>query len=327
MPYLYIAIGFVLLLGGADFLVRGTVAMATRLKISPLLVAMTVVAFGTSAPELVVSVGAALSGAPGIAVGNVVGSNIANILLILGATAIIYPISANRQAFVRDYKALLGATLVFIVFALTEQFERWHGVLMLTLLGLFLYNSYLKAKHNKKELEEQAHEVEELSTFAHKSWIIICSCMFGGLTAIILGAQWLVDGAVDIARMYNVSEEVIGLTLIAFGTSLPELATSAVAAYRKHNDITLGNVIGSNIWNILCIMGATAMTLPVPVAQQVLRIDLWYMFGATLLLFPFMLTQNRLCRLEGSVFLILYVAYIGLQYFLAQNTGVYIPAP
>ena len=298
MPILMIAAGFVLLMLGAEYAVRGAVAIANRFNIPHLVIGMTIIAFGTSAPEFVVSINAAISGAAGISIGNVIGSNIANLMLILGATAMIYPVTCVRKNFLRDYAFLFVVTGLFIAFAFTGSFVRWQGIIMLVLLaGFLLYNYFSAAKTG------EAPDVEEASSpLANRSWWVILLITAGGLAAIIYGSDILVAGAVTMARLLGVSEEIIGLTIIAFGTSLPELATSGMAAFRRHNDVALGNIIGSNIWNIVFIMGATSTIVEVPVPSQFLHYDLWVMAGSTILLLPLMYSKNRLSRIEGFVF-------------------------
>lgn len=298
-----IFIGFILLMGGAEYAVRGAVAIANKLHIPTMIIGLTIVAFGTSAPEFVVSISAALNGSAGISIGNVVGSNIANLMLILGAAAVIYPITCQFKTFLRDYAFLLLVTLLFIAFALGGVFVRWQGFVMLGLLAAFVIYNYRNSKHDTVD-EETA------SPLKNSNWFIVLLVTAAGMAAIIYGADLLVDGAVRLARLLGVSEEIIGLTVIAFGTSLPELATTGMAAFRRQNDVALGNIIGSNIWNIVFIMGATASITNVPVAPQILRYDVWVMLGATVLLLPMMYSKCRLERLEGLFYLLGYCVYI-----------------
>lgn len=311
---LFIVGGFVLLTLGAEYTVRGSVAVANKLKIPTIIIGLTLVAFGTSAPEFVVSIKAALDGAAGVSVGNIVGSNIANILLILGVAALLNPLSCQREIFIRDYKFLFLTTLVFILFALSGKFVFWHGVIMLVLLGWFVYFNY----RNSKSEDVGA---EAISPLADKSWLLVLVITAIGLAGIIYGADLLVAGAVSLARILGVSEEIIGLTIIAVGTSLPELATTVMAGIRKQNGVALGNIVGSNIWNIVFIMGFTSTIVDVEVAKQILFYDLWVMLGATILLFIFMYSGSKLSRKEGGIFLILYILYLISQVMIAQ--GVY----
>lgn len=304
--------GFVLLMWGAEYTVRGAVAIANKLHIPTIIVGLTVVAFGTSAPEFVVSISAALQSAEGIAIGNVVGSNIANMLLILGAAAAIYPISCNRKIFLRDYIFLFLVTLVFMGFAWTGKFVRWQGTVMLMMLAVFVYYNYRNSK--RSDVSEEA-----ISPIARKKWLTVIEVTVLGLVAIIFGADLLVKGSVHIARIWGVSEEMIGLTIIAFGTSLPELATTGMAAFRRQNGVALGNILGSNIWNIVFIMGAASTIVDIEVPKQFLYYDLWVMAGSTILLLPFMWTKSKLSRVEGMFFVSLYLLYLVSQVLISKG--------
>lgn len=308
----FILVGFILLIGGAEYLVRGSVALADKLKIPSLIVGLTVVALGTSTPEFVVSVKAALNGSGGISLGNVIGSNIANILLILGVTSLICPIITKREEFLRDYKFLFLATAIFVAFALTGKFVLWQGVVMILILIGYVYYNYYNAK--------KSNVVEELDNpMAGKGWIAIILTTLAGLVAIVYGADLLVKGAIDIARILNVSEDIIGLTIVAVGTSLPELATTVMAAIRKQNDVALGNIVGSNIWNIVFIMGFTSCVTEVDVSAQLRYFDVWVMLGSTIILLPTILTGNKISRFEGGIFVLLYTAYIVAQIMLSKG--------
>lgn len=306
--------GFVLLMAGANYLVQGSVAIANKLKIPSLIVGLTVVAFGTSAPEFVVSITSAFKGSAGLAIGNVVGSNIANILLILGISALVYPIAVKKKEFYRDFSFLLFVTLLFIAFALTGTFTHWMGIVMLALLILFLFWNYHNSKSNKNSVTEDSQ-----SPLAEKKWWLVIAVTVISLVTIIYGADLLVDGAVNLARYFGVSEELIGLTIVAFGTSLPELATSAVAAYRKQSDIAIGNILGSNIWNIVFIMGATASIINVEVTPQIISYDMWVMFASTLILLPIIYKSGKISRLTGIIFFAAYIAYLASQVLIASG--------
>lgn len=313
LPYIYLIIGLVLLSLSADYLIRGAVDLASRLKISPLVVGLTIVAFGTSLPELVVCVRAALEGAAGIAVGNVVGSNIANILLIIGAGALIFPISANRNHFLRDSTIMVAATTLFIFFAWSGAFGKTAGVFMVFCLFAFLLFSYWQGrKHGSADLTmidlDEANPEKSVSAALATTWVL------SGLIGVAVGAELLVSGATTVARSLGVSEEVIGLTMVAIGTSLPELATVVAAAVQKHTDVVVGNVMGSNIFNIFGVMGVTALVADIPVAEQILAFDVWIMAGAVALMVPLMLTGRVFSRKEGAACLSLYAIYIGIQY-------------
>jgi len=308
-----IIIGFVLLMVGAEYTVKGSVAIANKIKISTIIVGLTIVALGTSAPEFVVSIRAALNGAAGISIGNVIGSNIANIFLILGVASLIFPIKCRRRIFLRDYKFLLVVSVVFIAFALTGKFVLWHGIVLLIMLIGFIYYNYRNT--SKSTICEGS-----ISPMAHKSWYFVLFVTISGLAGIIYGADLLVKGAVDIAKILGVSDEIIGLTIIAIGTSLPELATTVMAAIRKENGVALGNILGSNIWNIVFIMGFTSVVTDVSVPTQFMYYDIWIMLLATILLLPAMMTRARLSRSEGFVFVFIYSFYIVSQILIAQGT-------
>ena len=307
-------LGFVLLMLGADFFVRGSVALARRLGISTLVIGLTVVAFGTSLPELLVSLSAALSGAKGMAVGNVVGSNIANILLILGAAAVISPVRGTRTALFRDGTAMLAATALFIAFGLLGTLSVWHGATGLVLLGAYLYSCYRSDVRTGDCLPcEEAEEVAPLAGSLRR----VVPITIVGLLGVTGGAQLLVYGATGLAREMGVSEEIIGLTLVAIGTSLPELATTIAAAVRRHADVVLGNVLGSNLFNLLFIMGAVTLFVPIDlevVAPKIAVFDLWAMFAVSILLVPLLATGFRLSRGEGALLLVAYGAFIAAQF-------------
>lgn len=312
IPIILILAGFILLMIGAEYTVRGSVAIANKLNIPTLIIGLTIVAFGTSAPEFVVSISAALKGSAGIAIGNIIGSNIANILLVLGVSAVIFPLTCVRKVFVRDYLFLFFVTGLFILFAFGGSFVRWQGLVMLGLLLIFLIYNYHNAQKN-----ESADEA--ISPMKDSAWWKVIAVTAVGLAGIIYGADVLVKGAVDLARVLGVSEEIIGLTIIAFGTSLPELATSGMAAFRRQNGVALGNIIGSNIWNIVFILGATASIINVPVPVQFLHYDIWVMAAATVLLFIVMYPKGRLSRPAGGLFVVAYLFYLYSQVMIGRG--------
>jgi cation:H+ antiporter len=306
--------GFVLLFGGGEWLVRGAVIVARRFGISPLLIGMTVVAFCTSAPELMVSVSAALEGRAAISVGNVVGSNIANILLILGASSLVAPIVFKPAELRRDTAVMLGSTVLLVALALTGDIGRASGALMVFLLLLYIVYSYRsEAAGLSPAAELHEHEAEEFDSTPQQMWRGVFY-LAGGLGALVLGSRWLIDGASAIAETFGVPEAVVGLTIVAVGTSLPELATSLVAAVRGHSDVAVGNVVGSNIFNVLSILGITAIITPIPVVEQIARFDVWVMLGATVLLVPFLVRSGRIGRRAGMVSLALYIGYTATLY-------------
>ncbi|KAA5607666.1 calcium/sodium antiporter [Roseospira marina] len=318
--------GIALLPLGSNTLVSGAVAMSERLGVSPLLVALTVVAFGTSLPELVVCLQAALTNAPGIAVGNVVGSNIANILLILGAAAILKPIACDPRTGVQDGLVMIAATVLFGALALGGVIPRWHGLIMLGLLAAYVVFAYRREAAGPHPGDTHLTEVEEFEGLKNRSWAVIIGAILLGLVGVIAGANLLVTGAVDIARSLGVSEEVIGLTMVALGTSLPELAVAVAAAMKGQSDMALGNVVGSNIFNILAILGATAVVVPVVIPDQILHFDLWAMAAVSILLIPIMLTGRRIGRVEAGLFLLAYggyttIQYLGVEHILGRLAG------
>ncbi|MBE6468335.1 MAG: calcium/sodium antiporter [Alphaproteobacteria bacterium] len=308
----FILVGFVLLIGGAEYLVRGAVAIANKLKIPSIIVGLTIVAFGTSTPEFVVSIKAALNGVGGISIGNIVGSNIANILLILGVAGVISSVTCEKKTFLRDWGFMMFTTLLFVVFALSGKFVFWHGLIMLAVLIGFIVFNYFNSKDTPDDSETQ-------SSLANKNWFVVVVITVIGLLAILYGSELLVKGAVNLAKIFGVSEAIIGLTIVAIGTSMPELATTVVASIRKQNGVALGNVVGSNIWNIVFIMGATSTIVDVEVVRQIMVYDIWVMLFATVVLLPIMMTQSKLNRIEGWLFLLLYTGYITSQVLIAQG--------
>lgn len=313
MAFLMTGAGLVLLFLGGEVLLRGAVAIALRSGLSPLLIGLTIVSLATSMPELMVTATAGLQGATDVGVGNVVGSNIANVLLILGATAIASPILVEPRLLVRDTTAMLIATAVFLAMAMLGTITWVHGVAMLALLIIYFWASYRLERKAGGGDEEAKEELEETGGS-------VCSkkMAFGlvviGIAVLAAGSELLVEGAVDIARAAGVSEAVIGLTLVAFGTSLPELATSLVAAFRGHTEVALGNVLGSNIANILLIIGSLALITPFEVSPEILSFDMWVMAAVSLLLLPVVILCRRLGRRVGVTFLSLYALFIFYQF-------------
>lgn len=312
MMYLEVAGGLIILLFGGEVLVRGAITLAERLNIPKLIIGLTVVALGTSAPELVVSVEAALSGAPAIAVGNVVGSNIANVLLVLGLPALIFPVNCACDGPIRRNAALMvGATILFVALGWGHEFVAWQGVVMLLLLCGFLYISYY---HARRFGDSMAVELtEELEGGSPKSLWLANGFILTGLITLPLGSGLLVDGAISVAKTAGLSEAAIGVTLVALGTSLPELATSVMAAMHRHGDVALGNVVGSNLFNVLGIMGVTALVTPVPVPAQILHFDFWVLLGTTGLMFVFILRRREIGRVTGIICFALYGIYVFAQ--------------
>lgn len=295
--------GFALLVAGGEGLVRGASALALRAGISPLLVGLTVVGFGTSAPEMLTSVQAALAGSPGIAVGNVVGSNIVNILLILGLAAVILPVPVGRAAFRRDGTAVVLATALGVAICLIGEVGRLSGLVLLAGLAAYLYIAW-KGERDSGGGAEPDLEGAGLSPLKAALYVL------AGLVALVVGASLLVDGAIELARGLGVSETVIGLTVVAVGTSLPELVTSVMAALKRQSDLAFGNVLGSNIFNILGILGVTALVSPLSAPPEILKLDVWVMSAATLALILVCVTSWRISRLEGALMMAVYAAYV-----------------
>ncbi len=297
--------GLVLLYFGAEGLVRGASALALRFGISPLVIGLTVVAFGTSAPELVVSVDSALKGLGNIAVGNVVGSNIFNIAVILGISAMIRPMRVKVQLIRIDVPIMIGVTLLLLVFLLDLKVVRYEGVVLTLGIISYLVLSFV--------LSRKAQMVEGDDSEKPKSMQLIPAVLFviAGLGLLILGARFLVSGAVDLARLLGISEAVIGLTIVAAGTSLPELATSVVASAKGEDDISIGNIVGSNVFNILAILGISSIVKPLESSGIELR-DLLMMFGTAVILFPLMYSRFVISRLEGLLLAALYGGYLFL---------------
>ncbi len=311
--YLQVLAGFVVLIVAAEAMVRGAVIIAEKLGISPMVIGMTVVAFGTSAPELMVSLQAALNGSTGLAIGNIVGSNIANVWLILGVSCLVTPILARPDALKRDIMLLAGGSILFVGFCLEGVLGVVAGVVLLIVFAAFLIVSYFREKSDPEVLKEHLEELEELEKGLPKSVPLAVVITIAGIAGLAFGADLLVAGGSEIARSFGVSEEVIGLTLFAFGTSLPELAASVVAAYRGHPDVAIGNVVGSNIFNMMLVGGIVAVVIDIPVPSQVLNFDIWVMLVATVMLMPVLLGRLKLDRKYAFLFFALYIAYVSAQ--------------
>jgi cation:H+ antiporter len=312
MAWILLVSGLAALILGAEGLVRGGVGLARRLGVSPALIGVTIVAWGTSTPELVVSVDAALKGIDGIAVGNVVGSNIVNVLLILGLAAAITPVAVDPRAVRRDVLASLGAAALFIGVALTTPFLTfWHGAAFLGLLATLTVATWLHDRANgAPSAALHAAEAEEVGRVPLNP-ALATAMVLGGVGLLMLGAHLLVEAAVTLARGFGVSEVVIGLTLVAVGTSLPELVTSLVAALRGHSDVALGNVLGSNVYNILAILGVASLVAPVSIPAEIARADMWVMLAAAVAVLPAVM-DGKVGRPLGLAMLAGYGGYIAL---------------
>jgi len=311
MEWLLVSLGLVILLLAGDALVRGAVNLSLRIGIPALIVSLTIVAFGTSAPELLISIQAALKNAPGIAIGNVVGSNIANILLVLGIPAILAPIHTSQCNSKRNFVMMIAASVLFIALAADGFFRFGNGIVLLGALALVLGSAFYQARcHKKAEAAMEMDEEEVEGADSDMPWWRIIVFLLLGLVGLPLGADLMVDNAEIIARRYGVSDTVIGLTLIALGTSLPELATTVMAALRRQADVALGNVIGSNMFNLLAIIGITSIIHPIRVDPDFFEFDFWVMLGASLLLIPFVFLKRDITRIWGVILTVLYLAYI-----------------
>ena len=305
------ALGLIILVLAGDALVRGAVNMSLRLGISALVVSLTVVALGTSAPEMLVAVSAALEGAPGIALGNVVGSNTANVFLVLGVPALLFGLATAECDTRSSYVQMMVASLVFAGFAATGMFTGLMGLaLLLAFLGFMLHAVWWARTRRVTGVDQVQAEDDVEGADPGMRWRTIILFLMLGLAGLPLGAELLVNSATEIARDYHVSETVIGLTLVAVGTSLPELATTISAAIRRQADVAIGNVIGSNLANALLITGVAALVTPIPVPEKVLWHDVSVMLLASLALAPFVFLSMNITRVWGAVFTFGYVAYI-----------------
>lgn len=310
--FLFAGLGLIILLLAGDLLVKGAVNLSLRLGIPALIVSLTVVAFGTSAPELLISVKSVLDGVPGLALGNVVGSNTANVLLILGVPALVFGLAAGSDTR-RTYLFMMAGSAVFTLLAFTGPFTWVSGLVLLAMLGGILFDTTRTAQAHRRAADgapspEEQEALEEADP--DMPWWRIGLYLALGLVGLPLGADLLIDSSIAIAQAFGVSDTVIGLTLVAIGTSLPELATTVMAALRRQSDVALGNVIGSNMFNLLAIIGVAAIVGPIPVDPEILRFDIWVMLGASLAVAPFVFLRWSMGRLVGVVFTALYVAYL-----------------
>ena len=308
-----VAAGLGLLLVGGESLVRGAADLARAFGVSALIIGLTIVGFGTSTPELVTSLQAAFAGSPAIAVGNVVGSNTANILLIVGLAALMAPMAVSRRDFQRDGAVLVAITALAAVFIASGDIGRTGGLILVAALVGYLALLALVARNGAAVVPEG--DAVDPSGFS-MPWAV--AAMVGGIALTILGARLLVDGAIDLARILGVSEAVIGVTIVAIGTSLPELVTSVMAARRGESDIAFGNVVGSNIFNIAGILGVTALVHPLSVPAEIATRDLWVMLAATAALIAVTVVSWRIGRVSGGAMLAAFVVYLGV---LAVNAA------
>ena len=300
--------GLAALVYAGDKLVVGAVALAERLRISPLVIGLTIVAFGTSAPELFVSLSAAFDGQPGLSIGNVVGSNVANVLLVLGAPALINAVNCHEDGVEVSNWAMVGLTALFMVFLATGTIGRLEGAVLFALLLAFI--AYQLQAARKGRLPAPSYEDEvEVGSLSKRG---ITIALLIGIVGLAIGSELTVYGASGIARAFNVSEAVIGLTVVAIGTSLPELVTTVTAAIKKSNEVAIGNVIGSNIFNIASIMGITALIVPLDVDPRLISTDMWVMAATTALLVVLTLMKGTIGRWGGAAMLAAYAGYLAL---------------
>jgi cation:H+ antiporter len=311
MTYILLILGFAFLIKGAGLLVDGASSLAKKFNISNLVIGLTIVAFGTSAPELFVNLFASFNGTTDIAIGNIVGSNISNVFLILGIAAIIYPIKVSKGTVWKEIPLSLLAALLLLTMANDwlidgvgfNALTRSDGIVLIAFFVIFIYYTFGIAKDQNTNDEQDAPKIY--------SGLVSTGLIFSGLVGLVIGGQWIVNSATSIAISFGLSEALIGLTIVAIGTSLPELATSAVAAYKKNSDIAVGNVVGSNIFNIFWILGLSAFIKPLPFKLE-LNFDLWMAVFASVLLFLWMFLGKRhtLDRWQGTIFVLIYVVYI-----------------
>lgn len=305
-------IGLVCLILGAEILVRGSSKIAAALGISPLIIGLTVVAFGTSSPELAISVNGALSGQANIALGNIIGSNIFNVLCILGLSALIIPLHVSKQLIRFDVPLMIGLSVILLLVSLDQTINRFDG--MLLVIGLLIYIVVLASfsfRKRSKESGSNQNSPEDQTAREEPNWFINILLVAGGLALLVLGSRWFVNGAVSIASYLGVSELIIGLTIVAAGTSLPEVVTSIIAAFRGERDIAVGNVVGSNIFNILSVLGISAVVAPsgIPVSEAVIGFDIPLMIVVAIACLPVFFTGGTINRWEGALFLGYYIAY------------------
>ena len=308
MQILLLGFGLVLLFGGGELLLRGSVALASNMRVSKLFISIFIIGFGTSLPELVASASSALKGAPSIALGNVIGSNIANILLIIGLAAALYRIKASAETVHRDVFCMLGATALFIALCALNYLNIYSGGVLIACMTAYLGWSFLE---DRQQQSKSADDSKGDSDGPTPSSPIALLLIVIGLVALLGGAEMLVEAAITLARAYGVSELIIGLSLIALGTSLPEVVMAVVASLKKQSEMVIGNIVGSNIFNLLFILGVTAILKPIPVSPRVLTTDLWIMLAATLLLAVLLLQRANIGRLLGLLMLGAYCVYVG----------------
>lgn len=317
---IYLLAGLVILIVGGEFLVRGASNIATSLHISPLVVGLTIVAFGTSAPELFISVKAALAGSTQISMGNVVGSNICNLALVLGVTAICYPIAVSDSSIKIDWMMAMGSSILLYFFIANDHIvNNYEGIILFIIVMGYTYFLIDDARKNAKEKKANDLELSEkdrVPSLSKNELIKQIIFIIVGAFGLYLGSEWFVNGARGIALAFGVDETLIGLTIVALGTSLPELVASTIAAFKKESDLAIGNLLGSSIFNILSILGITSIIKTINVPTIILERDIFWMLGITLLVLPMMIYKRTIGRWEGGILLVAYGSYI---YVLAQS--------
>lgn len=309
MTYLFLILGLVTLILGGDLLVRGATTIALRAKISPLVIGMTVVSFGTSAPELLVSLKSVLNGHPDVATGGIIGSNISNIGLVLGITLLIFPIKVNRDSLIIDWPMMLISTLLFFFLAKDGAINRNEGIAFIFILIIFLFWLIYRSRKKGKKLASEM-ELEEIATSKKNLVFKDISFIILGILGLYFGAEWLINSVVSIAKNFEISEKLVSITVVAFGTSVPELTTSVVAAFKKETDISIGNLIGSNIFNILAILGITGIIHPIAISDSINEFDNYFLLGITVILFPLMYFGKKMTYRSALILLSIYVIYI-----------------
>ncbi len=305
MDFFWLILGLAVLIFSGDYLVKGAVGIAEKFKISPLVIGMTVVSFGTSAPELFVSIKAAMDGSPDLAIGNVIGSNIANIALVLSITILIFPIIVDRNSKIIDWPMMMFSSILFYIFSLDNVISPLEGGIMVAILLVFTFLLIRNSRKLNLNLDE------DVDGTPSNMWLTSLY-LVGGLIGLKFGADWFVEGAKGVAKSFGMTDKVIGVTIVAFGTSVPELVASGVAAYRRQTDISLGNLVGSNIFNILIVLGITSLIMPIQVSESVMSFDMYWMLGIALALYPMMFIGKKMGRIHGLILLSAYITYIVL---------------
>lgn len=312
MSIALLILGLVVLLVSGEFLVKGAAGLAFKLNISPLVIGLTIVSFGTSAPELLVCIEGSLAGLNEIVVGNIVGSNIANLGLVLGLTCMVFPIAIDKNCIRVDWPLMMLASVLFTFFAFDQEITRVEATILFVVLLAYLAYLFLFSKKHREEIVSETEEIaqEVKQTPFWKLFLFIAPACVG----LYFGASWFLEGATDLAKMFGVSDHVIGVTVVAFGTSVPELVTSMVAAFRKQAGISIGNLIGSNIFNLLGVLGVTGMLKAISVSTTMLAIDVYWMLFVSALIFPLMLFGKKLNWWKGLMLFAFYCMYVYIQF-------------